>query len=459
MATEETPLIWSADPRDAVYSRFSNAQKRGIVSLVSFCGLLPLFVSGSFIPSIPQIAKDLRSTGQVISLAVSLSVLTNATGCLLWACYSSYYGRKPVYIASLICQCLGSLGVASSHSVPQLLALRVLQAFGSSSGLSIGIAVIGDIYKLEERGTASGIFFGAVCLGPALAPLAGGFAAEYYSWRIMQLALMVCGLTTLAAVLLWLPETIQPGTRGADRGDEEKPRMVWLNPFKSLRVLRSPNILLVAIGGGIALLSNFTLLIPIAYTLGKRYHIDNAAILGALFIPSGLGNIIGASLAGKLSDITVKKCRARRGGIWYPEDRLKITVLGGCIFVPMSMLCLGFFTQYVEGRVGIVLNLVCLFMNGLGVDFVLSPSAAYMVDILHSRSAEVAAAVMAFRGIIIAACTSGILPLIDSIGVFPAYGIVAAACWVGSVCLILVIQYGDKMRALVDVGYSIPQEH
>lgn len=69
-------------------------------------------------------------------------------------------GRKSIYIVSTICQCLGSLGVASARTVPELLTLRVLQAFGSASGLSIGVAVIGDIYRLEERGAASGIFFG-----------------------------------------------------------------------------------------------------------------------------------------------------------------------------------------------------------------------------------------------------------------------------------------------------------
>ena len=37
---------------------------------------------------------------------------------------------------------------------------RVVQAFGSSSGMSVGAGVIGDIYRLEERGSAMGIFFG-----------------------------------------------------------------------------------------------------------------------------------------------------------------------------------------------------------------------------------------------------------------------------------------------------------
>lgn len=88
MASEESPLLESTDPavleHEALYKRFTPSQKRWIVALVSFCGLIPceykfslriqsradgftaVFVSGSFIPSIPEIAKDLKSTGQVI---------------------------------------------------------------------------------------------------------------------------------------------------------------------------------------------------------------------------------------------------------------------------------------------------------------------------------------------------------------------------------------------------------
>ena len=88
--------------------------------------------------------------------------------------------------------CIASIGVAMSQTVPQLMVWRFLQAFGASGGSSVGTGVIGDIYKLEERGTAMGVFFAvsvilstlglseslsffqAILLGPAVAPLAGG---------------------------------------------------------------------------------------------------------------------------------------------------------------------------------------------------------------------------------------------------------------------------------------------
>lgn len=55
---------------------------------------------------------------------------------------------------------IGSIGVAFSRTVPEMVFWRCVQAMGTSGGMSVGAAVIGDIYKVTERGTAMGIFFG-----------------------------------------------------------------------------------------------------------------------------------------------------------------------------------------------------------------------------------------------------------------------------------------------------------
>lgn len=80
---------------------------------------------------------------------------------------------------------------------------------------------------------------------------------------------------------------------------------------------------------------------------------------------------VGAPLAGRISDRIVQKWRKRRGGEWVPEDRLRGTLVAAAVLVPLSVFAIGVITQYVEGRLGLALNLVCLFFNGLGVSFTL----------------------------------------------------------------------------------------
>lgn len=115
------------------------------------------------------------------SFSISLSYFVSSFASMTWASYSgfckqmflSFYkilslsafsadGRRPIYLTTAPCIAIGSIGVGSATTVPALMFWRVIQAFGASGGMAVGSSVIGDIYKLEERGSALGVFF-AVC--------------------------------------------------------------------------------------------------------------------------------------------------------------------------------------------------------------------------------------------------------------------------------------------------------
>ncbi|KAJ7485874.1 MFS general substrate transporter [Mycena latifolia] len=473
---EETPLLASAAElaHETVYARFTPLQKRTISALVSCSALLPLFAGASFIPSIPEIAHDLDTTPKVISLAVSISIFSSAFGSMVFATYSSFYGRRPVYLIGLPLLCIGSLGVGSATGIPALMLWRFVQAFGSSGGMSVGGGVIADIYKLTERGTAMGIFLAAALLGNALAPIVGGAVAHYASWRYLQLGLCVAGGALALAMLFFLPETSHPGMTGRERleaarkdtgqdadTDMDPPafRWVWLNPFACLWFLRSPNLALISFASAAAIVTEYGLQVPMAHTIGVRYGITNEALIGACFIPMGTGNIVGAPLAGWLSDRMVIKWRALRGGVWVPEDRLRGAQIGAVTLVPLSILASGLVTTCVPGTLGLVLNLCCFFVNGVGVDTVLSPCSAYCVDVMHSRSAEVMAAGAALRSLVLSAAVAGILPSIERSGVLATDALAACVALSGFLAIWVVIRYGDRMRAWLDIGYSTAENN
>lgn len=231
-----------------------------------------------------------------------------------------------------------------------------------------------------------------------------------------------------------------------------------LNPLSGLALMRSPNLAAVMIASGTTLLTSYAILVPIAATIGERYNITNEALIGACFIPMGAGNSIGAPLAGSISDHLLIKYRARRGGIWVPEDRLLITLLGAWFVVPVSVMVCGWTTVFVGGTKGLVINLMGMFFNGLGVDLVLSPIGSYTVDIMHNRSAEVMAANAASRSLLLSASIPLILPLVKSIGPGWTNTIAAGGAYVGAVLLLLTIRNGEAMRKWVDVGFTVDDE-
>ncbi|KIJ33129.1 hypothetical protein M422DRAFT_265000 [Sphaerobolus stellatus SS14] len=378
-------------------------------------------------------------------------------GTLVWAPYSGFYGRQPIYYSSLPLLCLGSLASALSRTVTELAISRAIQGFGAGSVMSVGAATISDIYRIEERGTAMGIYFGAVLLGPALAPLAGGLASTYASWRVMQLILFGMALAALFAIMAFLPETNHPGTRGIDKllAQEEAEgrtggwRFVILNPFQSLTLLKSPNILLIVLTGTFTLVTEYVLLIPLSYTVGIRYGLTTPAWIGACFLPAGLGNV------SKLADKALINGRKRRGGEWYPEDRLRATLPGALILLPMSVLIFGLTAQFVDGKAGLIIILFCLLANGIGVDVVLSPSGTYTVDIMHDRSAEVMAASTAFRNTFCAITSAAVLPSIKAIGIAATNTIFALMGWLTFILIVIVIKYGKQLRDWSDMRYTV----
>lgn len=123
-----------------------------------------------------------QDLSRVFSVAVSMTMLASSLGYLIAASYSTFCefetefeschgrtdicftltcyldGRRPVYLCTLPVFVIGSAGVAAAQSIPSLLFWRFVQSMGASFGPILGAAVIGDIFKLEERGRAMGVF-------------------------------------------------------------------------------------------------------------------------------------------------------------------------------------------------------------------------------------------------------------------------------------------------------------
>jgi hypothetical protein len=118
-----------------------------------------------------------------------------------------------------------------------------------------------------------------------------------------------------------------------------------------------------------------------------RYNITNEVVIGALLLPGGLGGarefitlliscswwamahtlIVGAPIAGRISDRVIVRWREKRNGCLVPEDRLRAALPGALIFLPIPVLLSGVFTHYVPGTLGLVLNMLCFFISGIGV--------------------------------------------------------------------------------------------
>jgi len=108
----------------------------------------------------------------------------------------------------------------------------------------------------------------------------------------------------------------------------------------------------------------------------------------------------------------------------------------------------------VKGTTGIVLTLICFFVNGVGINSIFTVTSAYAVDAYQSRSAEAIAAINGFRACMVALASTGIIPAEKYIGPMFTNAIAGGLAWIGFGLLWIIIRYGARMRESVDVGLS-----
>jgi EmrB/QacA subfamily drug resistance transporter len=153
--------------------------------------------------ALPTIVGELGGFTQ-LSWVVTAYLLTSTVSTPIYGKLGDLYGRKKIFLFSIVVFLVGSALCGLSQDIGQLIASRALQGVGGG-GLMVGAqAIIADVVSPRERGRYSG-YFGAVFGFTSIAgPLIGGFIVDHTSWRwvfYINLPLGVLVLLVISAVL------------------------------------------------------------------------------------------------------------------------------------------------------------------------------------------------------------------------------------------------------------------
>lgn len=147
------------------------------------------------------------------SWVVTAYLLTSTAVTPLYGKISDIYGRRPIFMFSIIVFLVGSALAGASQSMAQLIASRALQGVGAGGLMSLTFAIIGDIIPPRERGRYQG-YFGAVWgLSSVAGPLLGGFFSDRATilgvtgWRWIFYINLPFGIAALlvTAIVLHVP--------------------------------------------------------------------------------------------------------------------------------------------------------------------------------------------------------------------------------------------------------------
>jgi EmrB/QacA subfamily drug resistance transporter len=151
--------------------------------------------------AMPHIVGELGGLNR-LSWVVTAYVLGTTVSTPLWGKIGDLYGRKGIFLTSIVIFLVGSALSGASQSMDQLIAFRALQGLGAG-GLIVGaMAIIGDLVSPRERGRYQGIFAGVMALAMIAGPLAGGFITDNLNWRWAFYVNLPLGGVALA--WLWL---------------------------------------------------------------------------------------------------------------------------------------------------------------------------------------------------------------------------------------------------------------
>jgi MFS transporter, DHA1 family, multidrug resistance protein len=169
------------------------------------------------VPALPEMANRLASDVATVQLTVSVYLLALAAGQLVTGPLSDRFGRRPVLLAGLTLTAAASVLAISVGTVGSLIAARVLQALGASTGIVVSRAIIRDLFDRNRAAAMIGLVATVMVVVPTLGPLIGGVLDTAFGWESIFLFTAITSAMVVVWTALALPETrglnAPPGAR------------------------------------------------------------------------------------------------------------------------------------------------------------------------------------------------------------------------------------------------------
>ncbi|MGW6554943.1 MDR family MFS transporter, partial [Streptomyces sp. NPDC055051] len=165
--------------------------------------------------AMPTIVGELGGL-EHLSWVVTAYTLATAASTPIWGKLGDMYGRKGVFLISIVIFLIGSALSGMAQDMGQLIGFRTVQGLGAG-GLMVGVmAIIGDLIPPRERGKYQGMMAGVMALAMIGGPLVGGTITDHWGWRwsfYINLPLGAVALAMVTAVLHLPRKQRAAGTR------------------------------------------------------------------------------------------------------------------------------------------------------------------------------------------------------------------------------------------------------
>ncbi|QDS68783.1 hypothetical protein FKW77_005684 [Venturia effusa] len=443
--TCELDPLPSADPADPY--NWPEWKKTTNLMLVAFNACMATFIAAGIIPAFEDISLDLGCSLQRASYLTSMQIAILGFAPLFWKPISNRYGRRPVWLISTLCSAVCNVGCAVSPSYATMALCRCLVAFFICPASAIGSGVVVETCFKKERAQKMGIWTLMVTLGPPAGPFFMGFVAYHVGYRWIYYVFAIINGVQFVAYLFFGPETRYlrvgvPHNRSAFQQEYLSFRRLDPARFRSIEFIQP-----------IFLAKYLTILIPtITYSIVFNFASVfltveipqiflpkfglNAQQIGLQFLGMIVGSIIGEQLAGRLSDLWMRRATARalsrNKPPVRPEYRLWLSYAGYLLTV-VGLVVFGVRTSQAREGHWNVTPIVGIAISSAGNQIITTVMMTYAVDCHPDQSSSIGVFVNLVRSTWAFIGPFWFPDMIESLGVAASCGLMAGLIVAASV--------------------------
>jgi DHA1 family bicyclomycin/chloramphenicol resistance-like MFS transporter len=379
-----------------------------------------------YLPGFPAIAKSLHTTTESVALSISSFFIGISVGQLLYGPLLDRFGRKnPLYVGMLV-YIIASIGCYFAGSIEMLIGLRFIQAIGSCVATVAAMAMVRDLFPLEENAKVFSLLILVLGASPLIAPTVGGYVTASFGWQPIFLILAVLATVVTLAVIFFLPDSYV-----ADPSHSLKPGPI-LKSFAS--VLSTPQFYTYALCGGVAFSGLFTYVSASPIVFMEVFKVS-AKNYGWIFALLSIG-FIGSS---QVNNLLVKKFKS--------EQIVNVSLI--CMVV-VSML---FLTGSAGQWLGLTGTIVMIFAVLCCVGIV-SPNTSALALAPFDRNAGTASALLGAFQMGIGSAVSVGVSLFKTKSTIPMSSVMSIAAVLALLILIIGRRHIKNKVAVTNVAFT-----
>ncbi len=400
----------ASGPRAELGSRSRRFRVLRVVVLGALTAVAPLSLD-TYLPALPTLAADLRSTPSVTQLSLTGCLVGLAVGQLVAGPLSDVLGRRRPMVVGAVGFALASVACAFAPSVEVLIGLRLAQGLLGAVGIVLARAVVRDTSDATTAARSFASLMLVSGVAPIVAPVLGGQLLRVTSWRGVFVFLAVFGAVVLVALLRFVPESLPPGSRRSGSA------AATAASFRLL--LGDRRVLACVLTAGLVFSAMFAYISGSTFVLQDIYGLSPQGF-SAVFAANSVGIVASVQIAGRLAGAgKVRPVRLLATGLGVAlagSSGLAVAVLVGA------------------GLVGVVAG---LFVTVCGVGMVL-PSATTLALADHPEHAGSASALLGTAQFLVGAGVAPLVGLAGSSSAVPMAATMAGAVLLGTITFTLI---------------------